>query len=113
MIWGSLALVCKEKKGKEEEEETTAGLKSCRESLNESERKLREKSISSNWVLVGPIAPNLAMLKTLTCGPRMKTTKKTKMIAEKSSFQKVYIWHSFEISKFESRFGVKRLIYPF
>ena len=36
----------------------------------------------------GPHCSELAMVKTLTCGPRMKTTKKTKMIAEKSSFQK-------------------------
>ena len=74
---------------------------------------MREKRALIQMVLVGPIAPKLAMFKTLICGPRMKTTKKTKMIVEKSTFQKVQFWHSFEISKFESRFGVKRLIYPF
>jgi len=52
-------------------------------------RKMREKRALIQMVLVGPIAPKLAMFKTLICGPRMKTTKKTKMIAEKSSFQKV------------------------
>ena len=36
-----------------------------------------------------PLVSKLAMIKTLTCRPWMKTTKKTKMITEKSSFQKV------------------------
>ena len=72
-----------------------------------------EETHLSQWVLVGPMCSKLATVKTSVYGPRMETTKKTKMIVEKSSFQKVQIWHSFEISKLGSRFGVKGLFYPF
>ena len=39
---------------------------------------------------VGPIKLKLEMVKTSAYGPRMRSTKKNKMIFEKSSFQKVY-----------------------
>ena len=41
--------------------------------------------------------------KTLFCVSWMKSTKKRKMIVEKSSFQKVYFPHDFQISKFMHR----------
>ena len=75
--------------GREEEEKTQLSSEVAGRAWNESEGKMREKRDLIQMVLVGPIAPKLAMFKTLICGPRMKTTKKTKMIAEKSSFQKV------------------------
>ena len=60
----------------------------------------------------GPLENLLVSRKTWPCGPRMKSTKKDKTILEISSFQKVYFWHGFEISKIVSRFECEKAILP-
>ena len=60
----------------------------------------------------GPIQLRLKMAKSWSCGPRMKSTKKTKMILIKSSFQKVYFWHGSEISKSGLRFKCEKTVLP-
>ena len=60
----------------------------------------------------GPIQLKLKMAKSWSCGPRMKSTKKTKMILIKSSFQKVYFWHGSEISKSGLRFKCEKTVLP-
>ena len=51
--------------------------------------------------------------KTPFCVSRMKSTKKRKMIVEKSSFQKVYLSHDFQISKFMHSFGCEKTVLSF
>ena len=57
--------------------------------------------------------PKFQRLKTPICGSWMKSMKKRKMIVEKSSFQKVYFPHDFQILKFMHKLSVKRQICPF
>ena len=59
------------------------------------------------------MAIKLQGFKTPFCGSWMKSTKKSKVIVEKSTFQKVYFPHDFQNLKFMHIFGVKRQICPF
>ena len=65
--------------------------------------------LSELWA---PMAPKLQG-QTIICGSRMRSTKERKMIMEKSSFQKVYFPHGFQISKIMHKFGVKSPFCPF
>ena len=73
--------------------------------------KMREKTTVCwvlSWVESEPHQlQSFKWLKTLFVG-RTRSMKKSKLIIEKSSFQKVYFPHNWQISKFMYRFGVKR-----
>ena len=60
------------------------------EKLQEQMGLKRGKEEEDLSEFVGPIKLKLEMVKTSAYGPRMRSTKKNKMIFEKSIFQKVY-----------------------
>ena len=69
-----------------------------------------------SWVLSGlwaPLAPKLQVAGTIICGFWMRSMKKSKMIVENSSFEKLYFPLDLQISKFMHKFGVKNHFCPF
>ena len=58
---------------------------------NEEEGERSQRGFLYKWVSCGPHWPlKLQSFKTHVCVSRMKSSKRKKMILEKSSFQKVY-----------------------
>ena len=114
-IWSSLALACKERNEEEEEE---VPLSWVEEKVAGNEWKILnvisegDDLNGESGKMWGPIQLRLKMAKSWSCGPRMKSTKKTKMILIKSSFQKVYFWHGSEISKSGLIFKCEKTVLP-
>ena len=63
--------------------------------------------------LWAPLAPKVQMVRNIICGSRMRSTKKRKLIVEKSSFPKVYFSHDPKILKIAHRFRCEKPVLSF